>query len=111
VNTAAVFSQDADLVGIKNFQAKLVRYLARDTVLHSEQFGEIGVILVSPNLLSVGSVQQIDMQTQLIRALPDPAGQQGSHSKFAANGQRIFLPALFAFRAPPRDNPQVGKLG
>jgi hypothetical protein len=84
--------------------------LTRNFVLHREDFCEIPVVLLSPQLCSVRRIHEIDLQAQLTISLQNPAKERGSHVTSAADRLGVPLSIHIARNGVAWDHSQVRDL-
>ena len=89
---------------------KLVENLARDLVLHGEQVGRGPVVLVAPELGSVGDVHKFGLDHQTIAAQVTWARDDRADVQVAADLRGIRVLALVAKHDAPRADAQARQL-
>ena len=72
--------------------------------MDGEQFGDVAVVLFTPESFAVRDVEKIDMQAELRASLPNAANENDFGADRSADGQRILSTVLTVGEAVPGDN-------
>ena len=83
-------------LGPRSTSDKFLRNFPSDFVLHGKNLGEIAVVLLPPQFFTIGRIDKVNVQAQLVGAHPDPAEQQRSNVETPADCLGIGFMVLVA---------------
>jgi hypothetical protein len=89
--------------------AQFSRYFPRNVVLYFQQFGDLAIILLAPELFSVANVIELNIDREIVPSLRDATRENGLHAESITDFLKVCRLTLVAKSDAVGDNFQAGQ--